>query len=90
MLKNQTKKITITANSSITVTDGDTTKEVLVEGYTCKIDSDNPQNMEITRFFTTNDMKAVYKDNRETCRADYAAFENAMFDLQDELIAAKE
>ena len=90
MLKNQTKKITITANSSIMVTEGDTTKEVLVEGYSCKIDSENPKNMEISKFFTSNDMKAVYKANRETCRADYAAFEDAAYALQDEMIAEKE
>lgn len=90
MLKNQVKKITLTANSAITVTEGDSTREVLVEGYTCTIDSANPKNMNVSKYPASPEGKELYKDNREACRADYAAFEDAAYALQDELIAEKQ
>lgn len=34
--------------------------------------------------------KAGYKNNRETARADQAAFEDAAYQKQDEMIAEKE
>ena len=45
MLNNQKKSITLTAESVITVTEGDTTKQVSVEGYSCTISSENPENI---------------------------------------------
>lgn len=90
MLKKQTKKTEITAKSVVTVTDGDTTKEVEVELYSCKINSDNPCEINISKAPLGKDYKEIYKANRSECRADYAAFEDAVYAIQDEMIAAAE
>lgn len=89
MLKNQIRKITLTANSVVTVTDGGSTKEVAVEGYTCSIDSNNPEKMNVSKYYVNEEAKELYKANRSICRADYAAFEDAAYALQDEMIAGK-
>lgn len=89
MLREQDKKITLTAKSVIMVTDGDNTREVSVEGYSCTIDSENPENMNVSRYFASNEGRELYKDNRSECRTDYAAFEDAAYALQDEMIAEK-
>lgn len=89
MLKEQAKKITLTGKSVITVTDGDDTRDIAVEGYTCTIDSGKPENMNVSRYFASNEGRELYKDNRSECRADYAAFEDAAYALQDEMIAEK-
>ncbi len=89
MLKNQKKNITLTANSVMSVTEGDITREVVVEGYSCTIDSQNPENMNVSKYFQSEESKALYKTNRATCRADYAEFEDAAYKLQDELIAER-
>lgn len=88
MLNNQKKSITLTAESVITVTEGDTTKQVSVEGYRCTISSENPEDIRISRYPQGTDGKKLYKEHREQCRADYAAFEDAAYVLQDEMIAA--
>ncbi|MFR8171215.1 MAG: hypothetical protein ACLU9Q_10390 [Marvinbryantia sp.] len=88
MLNNQKKSITLTAESVITVTEGDTTKQVSVEGYRCTISSENPEDISISRYPQGTDGKKLYKEHREQCRADYAAFEDAAYVLQDEMIAA--
>lgn len=49
--------------------------------YACIIPSDEPQNMRLTSTKMNADM---YKANRAVCRADWAAFEDAAFALQDE------
>lgn len=90
MLKNQVRKITLTANSVVTVVDGETTREVSVEGYTCNIDSDNPEKMSVSKYYINEESKELYKLNRAVCRADYAEFEDAAYALQDELIAEKQ
>lgn len=90
MLKNQKKNITLTANSVISLSEGDTPREVIVEGYSCTIDGQNPGNMNVSKYFQSDEGKALYKDNRSTCRADYAAFEDACYELQDEMIAELE
>lgn len=76
MLKTE-KKIKFTGNSML---DG-----VIAEVYEATINSNNPADMNITSF---QQNKAVYKENREQCWADRAAFENAAYALQDEMIAA--
>lgn len=60
-----------------------TIEGVRVVQYTAIIPSDNPENMRITITKLNNDM---YKTYRTLCRADYAAFEDAAFALQDEYI----
>ena len=52
--------------------------------YTCILPSDEPQNMRIA---ITKLNAELYKANRAVCRADYAAFEDAAFALQDEYAA---
>lgn len=88
MLNNQKKSITLTAESVITVTEGDTTRQVSVEGYSCTISSENPEDIRISRYQMGTEGKKLYKEHREQCHADYAAFEDAAYVLQDEMIAA--
>ena len=75
---NTTKTVTLNGNSTI---DG-----TIAEGYTASIDSANPENMSMSSWIS--DQK-VYKEHRSDCRADKAAFEDAAFALQDEMIAEK-
>lgn len=89
MLQNTKKNITLTAESVISVTEGDTAKQVSVEGYSCSIDSGNPDDIRISRWFQGTEAKKVYKERRGECHADYAAFENAAYALQDGMIAEK-
>lgn len=89
MLNDQKKSITLTAESVVTVADGDTTKQVSVEGYSCTISSENPEDIRISRYPQGTDGKKLYKENREQCRADYAAFEDAAYALQDGMLAAE-
>lgn len=73
------KEITLTGTSKI---DG-----VVAAGYQAKINSDNPEDMTISVWQSDKDL---YKNNRATCRADQAAFEDTAYILQEELIAEKE
>lgn len=75
---NMKKSVTITGQS---IVDG-----VVAEGYQAVIDSENPSDMNITSW---QQDKAVYKANRAQCRADAAEFEDAAYELQDEMIAEK-
>lgn len=75
MLKTN-KAITIKGNSII---DGKN-----AAGYQAVINSDNPEDMTITNWQID---KTLYKENREQCRADQAAFEDAAYALQNEMIA---
>lgn len=52
--------------------------------YTCVIPADDPKNMRIG--ITKLDTDA-YKEHREECRADYAEFEDAAYQLQEEYLA---
>lgn len=56
---------------------------VKVVQYTCVIPSDKPQDMRIG--ITKLDTE-MYKAHRDICRADYAAFEDAAYELQEECI----
>jgi hypothetical protein len=58
--------------------------DVRVVQYTCIIPADKPQEM---RLGITKLNPELYKANREICRADYAAFEDAAYQLQEECMA---
>lgn len=55
----------------------------------CTISSENPEDIRISRYPQGTDGKKLYKENREQCRADYAAFEDAAYALQDGMLAAE-
>ena len=57
---------------------------VKVVQYTCIIPISSPKDM---RIGITRLDQSMYKANREICRADYAAFEDAAYELQEELLA---
>lgn len=88
MLNNKKKSITLTAESVITVTEGDTTRQVSVEGYSCTISSENPEDIRISRYQMSTEGKKLYKEYREQCHADYAAFEDAAYQIQDSMLAS--
>ena len=58
--------------------------DVRVVQYTCIIPLENPKEIRIS---STRLNPELYKANREVCRADLAAFEDAAYQLQDEYIA---
>lgn len=59
---------------------------VIAEIYKAEMSSVDPEDMTITSYQVD---KAAYKENRETCRADRAAFEDAAYDLQEQAAAEK-
>lgn len=61
--------------------------DVKVVQYDCSIPSDNPEDM---RIIVSRLNPEMYKEHREVCRADQAEFEDAVYLLQDEYIAAKQ
>lgn len=61
-----------------TVIDG-----IKVVQHNCIIDSSNPQEMRVSMVKLNAEL---YKENRETCRTDFAVFEDAAYKLQEELI----
>ena len=65
-----------------TVIDG-----VKVVQHTCVIKSDNPLEMRVSMVKMDAEL---YKVHRETCRADFAVFEDSSYKLQEELIAKRE
>lgn len=87
MLKKVTKSIAITGESIIDVTEGNAVKQVTTETYTCRISSDNPEDIRISRGTLGAESKRVYKEHREECHKDYAAFENMVYSIQDEMLA---
>lgn len=62
-----------------TIVDG-----VKVVQYVCTLPLSNPQAMRITSTRLNVDL---YKANREICRNDLAAFEDAAYQLQDDYVA---
>lgn len=52
--------------------------------HVCTIDSENPHDMAVRMIKLDSEL---YRNNRETCRNDYAVFEDAAYALQEELIA---
>lgn len=77
----------LSMKKSITLTGFSVIDGANVEGYSAVIDSDNPNEMNITSW---QQDKALYKANRSICRMDEAEFEDAAYALQDEMIAEKE
>lgn len=57
---------------------------VKVVQHGCVISSDNPHDMRVTMTKLDADM---YEQNRDICRADFAAFEDAAYALRNDLIA---
>lgn len=57
---------------------------VKVVQHICEITSDNPTEMRVIMGKMNADM---YKEHRDTCREDFAVFEDAAYALQEELIA---
>lgn len=86
MLSQKTKKVTITAISTTEI-EG---KKVVLENYTATVDSENPENMSMSKFFPTAEARELYKDHRAECREDYAAFQTEAYALQDEMFSAIE
>lgn len=56
---------------------------VKVVQHTCTFPIDKPQEMRVGSTRLNPDM---YKENRDICRADMAAFEDAAYELQEEYI----
>lgn len=73
-----TKNITMSGNSTI---DG-----VVVETYTASLNEENPEEFNLSSYQVS---KELYKTNREQCRADRAEFEDAVYTLQDQMLAEK-
>lgn len=69
----------IIQRTGYTVIDG-----VKVVQYTCVIPANEPQNMRIGITKLNTDL---YKEHRDVCRADYAAFEDSAYQLQEECLA---
>lgn len=69
----------IIQRTGYTVIDG-----VKVVQYTCVIPANEPQNMRIGITKLNTDL---YKAHRDVCRADYAAFEDSAYQLQEECLA---
>ena len=86
MLTETAKKVTITATSVVEIEK----KKVALENYTATVDSENPENLSMNKFFPTAESKELYKDHRTECREDYAAFQKKAYALQDEMFALLE
>ena len=60
MLTETSKKVTITATSVAEIEE----KKIVLENYTATVDSENPENMSMNRFFPNAESKELYKDHR--------------------------
>lgn len=58
---------------------------VAIQGYRAELSETDPENSLVMNDWIID--KAAYKANRSQARTDSAAFEDAVFALQDELIA---
>ena len=87
MLANFRKSATITGQSVVEKMTEGKTSQVAAEGYSATIDSDNPADMSISSWQID---KAAYKESRVQCRKDKAAFEEAVYTIQDQMIAETE
>lgn len=76
----------LSIRKSITLSGESTFDYVTAAGYQAVIDSANPEDMNLSSWQAD---KAIYKANREQCRADQATFEDQAYALQDEMIAAQ-
>lgn len=73
------KKITVEGES---VVDG-----IVVQGYRAELNEDNPENLVMSDWIVN---QALYKANRSAVRADLCEFEDTVFAIQDEMLAAQE
>lgn len=74
---------TLTYKDTIQRTGYTVIDDMKVVQYTCVIPSDKPEDMRIAITRLNTD---IYKANRDICRADYAAFEDAAYELQEQLM----
>ena len=75
---------TLTYNDSVTRIGYTKIEGEIAMQHTCTISTDNPNNM---NFNSSVINQELYKQNRETCRADRAEFEDAAYALQEEYLA---
>ena len=61
--------------------------DVKVVQYTCTIPLDKPEDM---RVIASRLQPELYKENRDICRADLAAFEDAAYELQEQCLQKAE
>lgn len=78
---------TLTYNDTVQRVGYTTVNNVKVVQHICIIDLNNPQEMRVSMVKMNSEL---YKENRETCRSDFATFEDAAYKLQEELIAKSE
>lgn len=72
---------------TINLTGESVVDNTIVAGYNASIDS---KNLDSVQFSSWINNPALYKANRATCRADQAAFEDAVYAVQDEMIMEAE
>lgn len=60
---------------------------VSAAGYSAKIDSNNPSDITLANWINDKD---AYKTNRSQCYAEKQAFEDAAYELQEEMISETE
>ncbi len=73
----------LTMNKKIILTGKTVIDGVDICGYQAQIDSVNPTNIAFTSWKNNNEK---YKEHREQCRDDLAAFEDRAFEIQDEML----
>lgn len=72
---------------SVTLIGASMINGVQAEGYTAKINSENPDDITFSNWQTD---KKLYKENRDQCRKDSADFEDAAYAVQDEMISDRD
>lgn len=77
----------LTTKKTISITGTSAIDGVTAERYRAEIDQENPED---TAIIATQANKTLYKENRVTCREDRAAFEEYVYALQEEMLAAVE
>lgn len=59
---------------------------VIVQGYRAELNEANPENLVMSDWIVD---QVAYKANRAAVRADLCEFEDTVFAMQDEMLAAK-
>lgn len=77
----------LTTKKNVTLTGTTTIDGVIVAGYQAVIDSENPEDMNLSNWQSN---KELYKQNRTICREERAEFEDAAYNLQDTMIEESE
>lgn len=90
MLTKTTKKVELTAKTTVQVTAEDgTVTEVEVRGYNAKINSEDPAEMTTSEYWIGKG-KDYYADHRTEINNDYFEFQKEAYALQEEMFAALE